>query len=121
MTDFLDSLTGADGESVAAQYLEKKGYRILKRNYRTSGAEVDLIAQKDDTLCFVEVKTRETDDYGLPEEFVDERKRRKIIRATKVFIGQKRYEDYFVRFDIISLLYRGDKVKIKHIKHAFED
>ena len=114
-------LVGPGGERAAARYLEKNGYRILEKNYRVFGAEVDLIAQKDETLCFVEVKTRGSDDYGLPEEFVDERKRRKIIRAAKVYIGRESYDDFYVRFDIISVLHKNDKIEINHIKHAFQE
>ncbi|HLP60492.1 MAG TPA: YraN family protein [Candidatus Deferrimicrobium sp.] len=113
--------TGPGGERAAARYLEKQGHEILERNYRILGSEVDIITKKDETLCFVEVKTRGTEDYGLPEEFVDERKRRKIIRAAKVFTGDKKYENFYVRFDIISVLFEGEQVEIKHITHAFQD
>lgn len=111
---------GSGGERAAARFLEKNGYKIVDNNYRVCGTEVDLIAKKDDTLCFIEVKTRGSDRYGLPEEFVDERKRRKIIRAAKVFTARKIYEDYYIRFDIISVLYKNEKVEINHIEHAFE-
>ena len=99
--------SGTKGEDAAAHYLEKKGYEIVKRNYRTSGAEIDLIAKKGDTLCFVEVKTRKSGDFGLPEEFVDFRKRRQIIRATRVFIvdrGPSRYGIFLVRLDLFSII-----------------
>ncbi|MCU0286569.1 MAG: YraN family protein [Acidobacteria bacterium] len=114
-------LIGPGGERAAARYLEQQGYEILERNYRIMGSEVDLIAKKDETICFVEVKTRGTDDYGLPEEFVDDRKRRKIIRAAKVFTGDKKYENFYVRFDIISVLGEGGNIEINHITHAFQD
>lgn len=113
--------TGKKGEAAAARYLEKNGYEIVKYNYTIFGSEVDLIARKDETLCFVEVKTRGSDNFGLPEEFVDDRKRRKIIRAAKVFIGQKEYADFYVRFDIISVLHKSEKVEINHITHAFQE
>jgi putative endonuclease len=112
--------SGAAGEDAAAKYLEKNGYKIVKRNYRVSGTEVDLIALKDETLCFVEVKTRGTDRYGLPEEFVFERKRRKYIRAATIFHSQKEYENYYVRFDIIAVSYTGKTLDINHIQGAFE-
>jgi len=112
---------GARGEEAAARYLEKNGYRILKQNYRAAGSEVDVIALRDETVCFVEVKTRGTDDFGLPEEFVDERKRRKIIRAAKIFTGNRAYVNHFVRFDIISVLTNGNDYQINHIQHAFEE
>lgn len=114
---------GPQGEDEAARYLEKKGYQIVKRNYRTSGVEVDLIARKGDLLCFVEVKTRKSLKYGLPEEFVDLAKRKKIIRGARIFIAQKAYAHMWVRFDILSLVHRGPKgeMTIKHIEDAFEE
>lgn len=112
--------TGSLGETAAARYLEKNGYEILKQNYHVAGSEVDLIALKGETVCFVEVKTRGSDDFGLPEEFVDERKRRKIIRAAKVYTGNRKYANHYVRFDIVSVLYNGKDYEINHIQHAFE-
>jgi putative endonuclease len=114
------SLSGKAGERAAARYLEKKGYKVLEKNYRASGSEVDLIAKKDDTVCFVEVKTRRSDDYGLPEEFVDRRKRCKIIRAARIYTANEKYINLYVRFDIISVIYKNGKLEINHIQHAFE-
>lgn len=111
---------GSLGEEAAARYLETNGYEILEQNYRVAGSEVDLIALTGETLCFIEVKTRGSDDFGLPEEFVDERKRRKIIRAAKVYTGKRKYANHYVRFDIVSLLYKGKEYEINHIQHAFE-
>lgn len=111
---------GADGERAAARFLEKEGYTILKQNYKVSGAEVDVIAHKDETIVFIEVKTRGTNDYGMPEEFVDRRKRNKMIRAAKIFTADELYVQFYVRFDIISILYKTDDVEITHIQHAFE-
>jgi putative endonuclease len=113
--------SGTEGEEAAARYLEKNGYEIVKRNYLTCGAEIDLIAKKGETLCFVEVKTRKSGDFGTPEEFVDFRKRRKIIRATRVFTGRRKYAEMYIRFDIISVVYEGRKTKINHIQNAFEE
>jgi len=114
------SKSGSEGEKVAGEFLKKKGYKILKTNYRVSGSEVDLIARKDDVLCFIEVKTRGTDDFGLPEEYVDRRKRAKIIRAARIFASDDKFINCFIRFDIISVLYAEKKVEINHIQHAFE-
>jgi putative endonuclease len=111
---------GAGGEKSAAQFLVDQGYEILEYNYRVSGSEVDLIAFKDHTLCFVEVKTRGTDDYGLPEEFVDRRKIRKIMRAAKIFSADQKFQDCYIRFDIIAIIYQDNDIIINHIKHAFE-
>jgi putative endonuclease len=111
---------GADGEKAAARFLVDNGYQVLENNYRVSGSEVDLIACKDDTLCFVEVKTRGTDDYGLPEEFVDHWKRRKIIRAAKIFSAEEKFQQLYIRFDIIAIIYKDNDLVINHIQHAFE-
>jgi len=115
------SLSGAEGETTAARYLEKKGYKILEYNYRIAGSEVDLIALKDNTLFFIEVKTRGSDNYGMPEEFVNERKRRKIIQAAKFFTACKKYEDHYVQFDIIAVLPLQELDSVYHIEHAFEE
>jgi putative endonuclease len=121
MKDTGKYISGLEGEATAARYLEKKGYEIVKRNYRTCGSEVDLITRKGETLCFVEVKTRKSDNFGLPEEFVDYRKRKKIIRAARVFTGCRKYADMYIRFDIVSVVYQGIKIKINHITNAFEE
>src|SRR3989339_682645 len=67
------------GEEIASNYLKKKGYKILERQYKSQYGEIDIIAEHKKTLVFVEVKARRSDDFGLPEEAVDERKLEKII------------------------------------------
>jgi len=111
---------GAGGEQAAVDYLQKNGYEILKKNYRTCGVEIDLVAKKDDTVCFIEVKTRGSEDFGLPEEYVDFRKRKRIIRGARVFLARKTYADARVRFDIISVVHQGKNPTIHHIEDAFE-
>lgn len=113
--------SGKIGENAAANYLIDKGYEIKERNFRACGVELDLVALKDETLCIVEVKTRKTEDYGIPIEFVDRRKRRRIIRGTKVLISRDEYQNFYVRFDIISVIYQGGELEITHIEHAFEE
>jgi len=112
---------GARGEEMAVRYLEKKNYRILKRNFSVSGSEVDIIALKGDLLCFVEVKTRRSADHGSPLEFVDRRKIRRIIRAARIFSSRPRHRDRRVRFDIIAVLTDGDRYRIDHLEEAFAE
>ena len=112
--------SGPRGEDEAARYLESQGYKILEANFRSCGSEVDLIALKDDTVCFVEVKTRGSDDCGLPEEFVNYYKRRKIIRAAKIYVAEEDLDDYFIRFDIVSIIMNGGRTEINHIPEAFD-
>ena len=72
---------GQYGEDLAAQFLLKKGYKILERNFRARYCEIDIVAQQKDVLVFVEVKTRTSGKYGLPEEAVDWKKLRTLRRA----------------------------------------
>ena len=112
--------TGTTGENKAVQFLKAGGYIIIERNFRTIGIEIDIIAQKDDTLCFIEVKTRKSNHFGRPEEFVNHKKRKRIITAASLFANKRKYSDCFLRFDIISILYRDKLYFIDHIVNAFE-
>ncbi|MBF9252929.1 YraN family protein [Pontibacter sp. 172403-2] len=109
--------TGRHGEGMAARYLQQSGYTILHRNYRYKRAEVDIIAQKDSLLVFVEVKTRATDVYGYPEEAVSPRKEELLLTAAAAYIEQQNWQ-HDVRFDIISVTLSAPPV-IHHIEDAF--
>lgn len=114
------SKIGIDGEELAGGYLMGKGYRILHRNWNLhKGFELDLVAQKDDTVVFVEVKTRSGNSLGNPENAVNKKKRDHIIRAANYYV--KFYNiDAIIRFDIIAIVYRNDKdYNLRHIENAF--
>jgi putative endonuclease len=113
-------ILGKRGEDLAARFLKKNRYRLLERNYTTAGSEVDIIALKDDTLCFIEVKTRRDTRHGLPEEFVDRRKMAKVIRAARLYSVRPNHRGKRVRFDIISVVLVGEDCHIEHLKNAFE-
>lgn len=110
---------GTLGERYAIDFLEKKGYRILHQNWRVGHKELDIVALHSGEIIFVEVKTRRTDQYGNPEDFVDDKKIRRIISAADAYM---RYHNFSapVRFDIISVLIQRDKVDIRHIEEAFD-
>jgi putative endonuclease len=93
---------GRDGENLAAEFLRKKGWEIVSRNFRYGRAEIDLIVKRDDWTIFVEVKTRTSSCYGEPEEFVDEFKARRIFDAAEQFIFSTNWLGH-VRFDVISI------------------
>jgi putative endonuclease len=112
---------GRDGERAAVNFLENKGFRIIQTNYRVAGAEVDIIALAGRILCFIEVKTRKSSDYGLPEAFVTLAKQRKIIRAAKFFSTRKAYREYLVRFDVVSILSDENGMVFDHLENAFEE
>jgi putative endonuclease len=118
----LDKKTiGQSGEQAAVVFLKKKGFRIIQTNYRVAGAEVDIIAITGRILCFVEVKTRKSGDFGLPEAFVHLAKQRKIIRAAKFFSTRKPFQEYLVRFDVVSIIRDENGMAFDHLENAFEE
>lgn len=115
--------TGNRGEDIAASFLLKCGYRILERNFRCKGGEVDIVARdpKDDCLVFVEVKTRRDLSYGVPQLAVNPFKQRQISKAALTWLSSKRLHDNNGRFDVIAILLdnKGHHT-IEHIVNAFE-
>jgi putative endonuclease len=109
---------GQNGEQMAGNYLKKKGFQILETNWRSGPLEIDIIARKDDILVIAEVKTRSTNIFGEPEEFVTKAKQKNLIRAANFYIIDNDL-DVEARFDIISILYKGDQFQIHHIEDAF--
>lgn len=118
---------GAEGEALAAAFLEAQGYVIMERNYRFERSEVDLVAfepaaqyERGGELVFVEVKTRTGEAFGRPEEAVTPEKQRHLILAARAFLYERRLEGSPCRFDVISILQRpGEEPAIDHIKQAF--
>ena len=109
---------GKLGEDLAVQYLTDKGYEILERNWRNIHKEIDIIAKDGDDLVIVEVKARQTDEYGEPDIAVTKRKQRMLIAAANAYITRKGL-DVETRFDIISIIYRDGNPVIEHIEDAF--
>lgn len=110
--------TGALGEEMAARYLTQNGYEILNRNYRWGRAEVDIIARTGNLLLFVEVKTRSTVRYGLPETFVSPRKVQLFQEAAEEYITQTNWQ-HDIRFDIIAVTITSGTCHCHHIADAF--
>ena len=109
---------GKEGEEEAAAYLEAHGYTILHRNWRSGRFELDIVAEKDNELIVIEVKTRRNNDYGLPEDAVTSRKIRHIVSSTDSYL--KKYAiDLPVRFDIITVVGTQPPFLIEHIEEAF--
>jgi putative endonuclease len=109
---------GKTGEAIARKFLAEKGYKVIAANWRFLKDEIDIIALHDDMVVIVEVKTRSTDMFGDPEEAVSKKKRKFLVRAADAYIRQKDLENE-VRFDIVSVIARGEKYEITHIEDAF--
>ena len=109
---------GKKGERLAINYLLEQGYNILECNYRFDKAEVDIIAQIDQTLAVIEVKTRSTTDFGNPQDFLKPKQIQRIVKAVDHYINSNTLE-LEVRFDIISIVRELNNYKIEHLKNAF--
>lgn len=112
-------LLGQKGEALAVAHLKKRGMRIETRNFRCRLGEIDLIAWDGQTLVFVEVRSRTSMDYGLPQESIDYRKQRRLRRIAQVYLhgrGEKA-----VRFDVVAVQFdqQGSLQHIEHIPNAF--
>ncbi len=112
---------GQWGEDQAAAYLSRQGLKILVRNYRTPVGEIDIIARDRKMLVFVEVKTRRSSSFGLPQEAVGLRKQQQIIRTANWYLKQEKIGKMQPRFDVIAILCQSDGMaKIEHLPDAFE-
>ena len=111
---FSSSKVGQIGEELAARFLERKGYRLVMVNFKVPvgrnrlgvsvTGEIDLIALDEDVLCFVEVKTRSSDEFASPLAAVDLRKQRQIIRTAKVYRKIFRISEIKFRYDVVSIV-----------------
>jgi len=104
---------------MAAAYLERKGYHILERNYRTRHGEIDLIAQREGIVVFVEVKTARNLSFGPPQCWVNFRKRDHLIRAAEAYLMGKSAGEDNCRFDVIAILLDEKEAQLTHIVNAF--
>ena len=111
---------GRWGENAAAQYLKRKGMKILERNLCTPVGEIDLVARCHKILAFVEVKTRRSSAFGSPGEAVGPRKQRQIIQTAKWYLNEKPHKGLQPRFDVIAITVHDGDFQIDHIPGAFE-
>jgi len=111
---------GRIGEALAAQTLEKNGYTVLTRNVHSLYGEVDLIAEGEGCICFVEVRTRKKDGMVSPLESITSAKKRRIVMTSLIYL-RSHPSDLQPRFDLFSILTEGSKVvSYEHIKGAFD-
>ena len=116
MSDHIE--LGKLGEKMAAEHLDKKGFKILDKNYSFGKAEVDIVAMKDNKIVFVEVKTRESAYLSAPEHTVSVKKQKQIVKAADAYLKEHNLEQES-RFDIISIIVNSKYNKLDHMEDAF--
>lgn len=109
---------GKRGEQLAFEFLKDKGYKIIARNWKLGKYEIDIIAQYENEIVFVEVKTRSTDYFGNPEDAVDYRRQCRMTNAADAYLRYTK-SDFEPRFDIISIILNDSQTIIDHIENAF--
>ena len=109
---------GKQGENLAVDFLLKKGYKIVARNFRYLKAEVDIIARKDNVLAVIEVKTRSTPDFGDPQNFVKQKQINSLVKAIDYFVNEHNL-NVDVRFDIVAIIQNKVGTRIEHLEDAF--
>lgn len=110
--------TGVLGELYAGRYLREKGYKLLSANFRTKSGEIDIISEKDNTICFVEVKTRREGAFFDPAFAVDSKKEENVKSTAAAFIAMRKYKKN-IRFDIIEVIMGESGYSIRHTENAF--
>ena len=107
---------GIIGEKIAQKYLKNNGYKIIENNYYTRNGEIDIIANKEKYIVFVEVKTRTKEKYGKPSEAVNKTKKLHMRRSAAIFLRENNFSKFIIRFDVIEVYMINGKCKINHIK-----
>ena len=109
---------GKLGEELAVAFLKENGYEILETNWVFQKAEIDIIAQKDNIIAIVEVKTRSSIEFGLPQDFVKPKKIQLLVKAVNEYVISNNL-DVEIRFDIIAISMEGKEYNMEHIENAF--
>jgi len=120
MKDLSRIRTGKAGEEIAVRHLQKLGYRILERNYRCPLGEIDIVAKDNDTIVFVEVKSRKTEEFGNPELAVGAKKQRTLSLISMYYLAQKPPLQEDCRFDVVAVKMLPSGTEVKLFRNAFE-
>jgi putative endonuclease len=110
---------GQRWERLAEKCLARRGYRILERNFRGRGGEIDIVAEEAGVLCFIEVKGRRSTSRGVPEEAITPEKQRRIFRAAEEYLRRRRLGARPCRFDVVAILEAGGRTDVKVLRSAF--
>ena len=113
---------GSHGEDLAVEFLKRRGYRILHRNFKLKFGEIDIVAQEGDTVCFIEVRTKTTDQMGTPFESITPFKQRKLSKLALAYLkNQYKSVEVRARFDVVAVVSQdGKEEKIEIVQNAFD-
>ena len=113
---------GTRGETAACSFLKEQGYKILEKNYQCKLGEIDVIARRPDgRLAFIEIKTRTSARFGLPQEAVGPKKQEKILKLASWYLKEKKMEKASLAFDVVAVLWKeGQSPEMRLIPDAFE-
>lgn len=114
---FAPSELGRVGERRAALHLRLRGYRIVERNVRSGGGEIDLVVRRGRRLAFVEVKTRQ--ERGAPEDRVDRAKQAQVARLAERYLAARRFDGCSAHFDVVTVFWDGLLFRVRHLRDAF--
>jgi putative endonuclease len=115
-------ILGTEGEQIALSFIKNRGYTILAKNYRSPVGEIDIIARKKDLVSFIEVKTRQSSHFGHPEEAVQRKKMRRIIRTAQHYlVVHNLYDKVEIRFDVLSLVKKDTTFTVEYFENAFRE
>jgi putative endonuclease len=109
---------GRLGEDLAARFLEERGYRIVQRNYRFDRGEIDIVAQDGRELVFVEVKTRENEQFGSPEESITPSKEEQLKKVAEGYVFEHNLENQPCRFDVVAITFSDGKPRIRLLQNV---
>lgn len=104
---------------MAERWLRHRGWRVLQRRFRSGHRDIDLIAERDGLVAFVEVKARRGVEFGDPVEAVNWKKQMELVRSASVWIDRNGRPGEQYRFDVIGVLVQGDRVRVRHVADAF--
>ena len=114
-----EQVLGQTGERIAERWLEFRGWRVLQRRYRNGHRDIDLIAEQQGTIAFVEVKTRRGVEFGGPVGAVNWRKQRELTRSAHVWIERHGRPGEQYRFDVVAVVVAHQRVRVRHVENAF--
>lgn len=111
---------GDRAEELAVRFLEGEGYRVRARNFACRYGEIDVVVERGELLCFVEVRMRTSDVWGDPSATVGWAKQRRVVKAALHYLQRERLRGRQLRFDVVSVVGRGDAARLEHLPGAFE-